>query len=493
MISRGETALDAFVRQARPLYTMPDVAVEVLTLADDPQTDAARLKTCIERDPALTTKLLRIVNSSLFGQARTVTDLSQAIALLGVKSLKLLVLGFSLPDRLFADRASDVLRSYWRRTLSRAVAARELAYAARIDHAEEAFVCGLLADVGILLFLNESGDRYLPLARAFVDRRELRAAERRVFSFDHQQLTLRLLEDWRLPGSLIDAIADAVCEHPRELGKVARLVKSADLLTALVADEKAEVWPELEHAVARDYHLTTDQLTELSRKVEEQTQQLAEALHIPLTAPSGKELSEQARTKMGPAAREAVAAWLTGRERPLLHGERSKPNTRAAVLTAIAEPEPAELLDAVRSAATSCRTTRSPLTLCIVDLQLFPEAGSEPDPVWERLAVAALDLACRDLDWTDRRIIVLDATHRACVLPRCDRTQAGTLTGELQRRFRSLLPERDSAAMKLSLGWATVGLPPRGFSPEELVTAARRCLQAAHSAAGDAAKSIELY
>src|SRR5262249_39487444 len=163
--------------------TMPTVALEVLRLADDPRTDAARLKACIERDPALTTKLLRIVNSSLFGTPRTVTDLVQAISLLGVKALKLLVLGFCLPCRLVADRDADVVQRYWRRTLSRAVAARELAQRVHLEQGEEAFVCGLLADVGMLLLLNEAGDHYAPLVRAFDDRRELRSAERRAFGF----------------------------------------------------------------------------------------------------------------------------------------------------------------------------------------------------------------------------------------------------------------------------------------------------------------------
>lgn len=494
MISHSESALEAFVRQARPLYTMPAVAIEVLRLTDDPRTDAARLKACIERDPALTTKLLRIVNSSLFGPARAVTDLAQAVSLLGVKSLKLLVLGFCLPDRLFHDRSADVLLRYWRRTLSRAVAARELATAALTEHAEEAFLCGLLADVGVLLLLNEDHDHYAPLMRAFDERSELRTAERRAFGFDHVELTLRLLEEWRLPKSLIETIRAAdTYDSPHLLSPTARILRTADLLMSLVAEERAEVWPQIEHVVSHEYHLSAVQLTELMQRVEEQTMQLAEALHVPLTPPSPRDLTDEARRRMAPAAQAAVADWMAGGHRPLSRGERPHGVGRAEVLTAIAEPEPQALLDAVRNAATTCRTCRAPLTLCLIQLKLNPETDADPDPVWERLAVAALDVSCREIDWPDRRNIALEPTQRGVLLPRCDRGRAGVVITELQRRFRSLLPAADSAAMKLSLGWATVGLPPRGFSPIELVTAARRCLQAAHAAAGDAAKSIELY
>lgn len=115
MTLQAKTPLEAFLDRARPLYTMPAVAVEVLAVVDDPRTDAARLKACIERDPALTAKLLRVVNSSLYSPARPVADLSQAVTLIGVRAVKLLALGFCLPERMFGEKASQALAHYWRR------------------------------------------------------------------------------------------------------------------------------------------------------------------------------------------------------------------------------------------------------------------------------------------------------------------------------------------------------------------------------------------
>ena len=94
--------LQQFVERAGSLYSLPAVAVEVLELTGHSRVDVKALKVCVERDPALTGKLLRVVNSSMFGLSREVTDLNQALALLGVKPLKLLVLGFSLPKGLFS-------------------------------------------------------------------------------------------------------------------------------------------------------------------------------------------------------------------------------------------------------------------------------------------------------------------------------------------------------------------------------------------------------
>ena len=94
--------LDEIVRRARGLYSLPAVAMEVLQLTSTETVDTRALKQCVENDPALTARLLRVVNSSLFGLSSQVSDLNQALALLGIKPLKLLVLGFSLPDRLLS-------------------------------------------------------------------------------------------------------------------------------------------------------------------------------------------------------------------------------------------------------------------------------------------------------------------------------------------------------------------------------------------------------
>src|SRR5690606_23398264 len=95
--------LDLIIAKAESLYSLPAVAMEVLKLTEGERVDARALKECIERDPALVVKLLRVVNSSLFGLSSKVENLTQALALLGIKPLKLLVLGFSLPNKLLDE------------------------------------------------------------------------------------------------------------------------------------------------------------------------------------------------------------------------------------------------------------------------------------------------------------------------------------------------------------------------------------------------------
>src|SRR4051812_47897530 len=114
--------LEEIASRAVTLYSRPTVAMELMRLADQPGVEASALKDCVAQDPALTCKVLRVVNSSLYGLNRPVADLNQAIGLIGLKPLKLLVLGFNLPDALFAEVAARELGWDWTNTFTRAVA-----------------------------------------------------------------------------------------------------------------------------------------------------------------------------------------------------------------------------------------------------------------------------------------------------------------------------------------------------------------------------------
>ncbi|MBA4020566.1 MAG: hypothetical protein C0483_25690 [Pirellula sp.] len=326
-MNRRPQSLEDFASRARELYTLPAVAMQVLSLADDSQADAARLKRTIELDPALTAKILRVVNSSLFGLTRQIADLGQAVALVGVKALKLLTLGFSLPERMFANKGADVLRHYWTRTLTRAVACRELAAAVGNRHAEEAFIAGLLGDLGTLVFLQEGGDRYLAMYRRAQDGDPpLCVAERRYYGFHHTDLTVRLLTDWKLPGSLCENVRQglgvhAADEEPGHLPAMARLLQLADHLSAIVVDERTDLWPQMLDDAAEFPMLRADRLAEISERVQDQVRQLADVLNLELVAEhSFREVVQRAHQRLAGSSEEVVEE--------LLRARRKKPDAR---------------------------------------------------------------------------------------------------------------------------------------------------------------------
>ena len=186
--------LEEIASRAVTLYSRPTVAMELMRLAEEPGVDSRALKECVAQDPALTCKVLRVVNSSLYGLNRPVGDLSQAIGLIGIKPLKLLVLGFNLPDALFAEVAASQLRWYWTNTLTRAVAARLLAEQLWRQPGDEAFIAGLLQDIGILVLLRELGEPYAKFLTGVIEEKcHLASLEQDTLGFDHIQLSAALL------------------------------------------------------------------------------------------------------------------------------------------------------------------------------------------------------------------------------------------------------------------------------------------------------------
>ena len=200
----------------------------------------AEVADTIGKDPALSAKVLRLVNSPAFGlrnQARTV---GHALALLGLNAVRTLALSFSLVRDLRKSQSAG-LEVYWKRSIISAVAGRELALALRFSTPDEAFLGALLQDIGMLA-LGRIGRRdYEKLAaEAGNDHARLAARELAALGCDHADVGRWLLETWHLPEPLRIAVglshrSPAELDGrglPADVLRLARVVR----LSGLVAD-----------------------------------------------------------------------------------------------------------------------------------------------------------------------------------------------------------------------------------------------------------------
>src|SRR5438477_444776 len=122
--------------------------------------------------------------------------------------------------------AARELQWYWTNTLTRAVAARLLSDQLWRQSGDEAFIAGLLQDIGILVLLRELGEPYAKFLTGVIDEKcHLAALEQDTLSFDHNQLSAALLERWQMPARVVDAIA-----APKKVARLARMTSpEADL------------------------------------------------------------------------------------------------------------------------------------------------------------------------------------------------------------------------------------------------------------------------
>jgi HD-like signal output (HDOD) protein/GGDEF domain-containing protein len=534
--------VEQIASRAAALYSRPTVALEIVRLTSEPHVDPRVLKELLEKDPALTCKILRVVNSSFFGLRREVVDLNQALNVLGNKPLRLLVLGFSLPDELFAEMAAEQLQWYWRTTLTRAVAARQLATELWGELGDEAFIVGLMHDIGVLALLRELGQPYAKLlSRVIEQRSDLAALERDSLGFDHVELSAALMKHWHLPQRLIDAVAAPKqtqrLEHAISVdAELARILHLAELLAQLVGQRRVEVLPELLEAGGAYRDLTKGRLMVVVEKLQPQVEQLADVLSVELAGEQNyvdvlisahdqlasltEELAGQLRhhrsedevyTELLQEAQEltfAMQSFLEGKEQcdemaggnrkwnnwhaphERTQGERASADTSSENAVGIVA-----LLKHLSAAVPLCRARRQELSLILMEANganVLAAADNDATSLLRR----SLEQACRSRAEGEIDVLSITAAQLAVILPDCERRTAVSIANEALAQLAELA-EHDEAttaihAATLSAGVATVAAVPKNFDPWRLVESAERCLYAARSCNTNTVKSIEI-
>jgi diguanylate cyclase (GGDEF)-like protein len=219
------------IRQCQNLPSLPAIAMQVLDLAQRADVGIAEIAQIISRDPALSGKILRTVNSSFYARSQQIGTVSHAVTILGLQSVKTLVLGFSLVSNLTAKKGKGFKHlNYWKRSVYAATAARVLGQKVEVVQQEELFIATLLSDIGMLVLDRVLGDEYGDLCAKHERHGDLLNAEVEKYSMTHAEVGGLLAEEWKLPPVLQvpirhhhdpDSVSDAVVRRLTELVGVA--------------------------------------------------------------------------------------------------------------------------------------------------------------------------------------------------------------------------------------------------------------------------------
>jgi HD-like signal output (HDOD) protein len=237
-----EKVLDR-IRRAEKLPSLPVVTLETLKLLNQEDQSIDRLVDLIKRDPALTATILKVVNSPFYGLARRVSSIRDATTIIGLSTLKLLVVSVSLVGALKNSNTRKLDHaSYWRRSLFTAVASMLLARALSQESSEDAFLSGLLADIGILAALQTVPEEYLPVMEAWTSRKKpLAVLEMEKFGFTHAVMGREMLRAWNLPENLYKIVGAHNGEGLDDLDtstlKLAGIVRSASTIAELFCQD----------------------------------------------------------------------------------------------------------------------------------------------------------------------------------------------------------------------------------------------------------------
>lgn len=196
------------VQDCANLVSLPEVVLNVNEMIRDSRYSAAAIGEVIATDPALTVKLLKIVNSSFYGFRSRIDTMERAITVIGMRDLHNLVLAACAVDRF--DRIPQDLvdmTDFWMRSINSGIISRSLAKHTSVLHCERLFTAGLLHNIGSLLFYSKMPDasREILLA-ANGDRRLIPDLEREIIGFTYADIGNELARHWKLPEALEAAI-----------------------------------------------------------------------------------------------------------------------------------------------------------------------------------------------------------------------------------------------------------------------------------------------
>jgi len=269
------------------LPTLPAVASKIINLVNNPRTSANDITQVISRDPALAAKVLRLVNSAYYGFPRQIKTITHAIMILGFKDLKNLVVSASV-FKMFKGQANLIdidLEALWQHSIGCAICAKLLAIRKKSKEPEEAFMAGLLHDIGKILLRQYWKKEFAEVIQMVKEKSIwIKEAEEKVLGITHAEVGAVLANKWNLPATLSKAIH---MHHQPQKAKeseyeLAALTHAADVFCRIrkVGSGGDSTIPQLKKEVWIYLGLKPDQLEDIYSEIDKEMEKAEAFLRI---------------------------------------------------------------------------------------------------------------------------------------------------------------------------------------------------------------------
>jgi putative nucleotidyltransferase with HDIG domain len=253
------------------IATLPEVTLKIINLVEDPNSTAQDLNKVITNDPALGARILKVVNSAFYGLPGQIASINRAIVLLGLNAVKNIAIAASLAKLFRGGQIAPHFDAHdlWNHSIAVATATKMIGKQADLGLADEAFLAGLIHDIGIMVEIQAKRAGFVEVILKKKDNPELtlRQAETEILGADHQEFGAALCQAWKFPNSFIYVTGHH--HNPMELApehrKLACAVHLADILAAKVGIGYTETVDKKEFSeeVLADLNLTAQQVEEI--------------------------------------------------------------------------------------------------------------------------------------------------------------------------------------------------------------------------------------
>ena len=204
-----QAVIDSAIAGISHIATLPEITLKIIELVEDPTSTAQDLHTVISHDQALCSRILKVVNSAFYGLPRQIGSINRAIVLLGLNAVKNIAIAASL-TKLF--RGGELCpgfsaRDLWTHSVATAAGAKLICDEMHIGLADEAFLAGLMHDIGIMVEVQAVRHDLLAVFSEMefdedgAPNCDMREVERRILGADHEAFGAALCETWKFPKS----------------------------------------------------------------------------------------------------------------------------------------------------------------------------------------------------------------------------------------------------------------------------------------------------
>jgi len=189
------------VKRVTTIATLPEVTAKIIATVENPNSTAAQLHRIISHDPALVTRILKVVNSAFYGLPGQIGSIERAIVLLGLNAVKNIAVAASMGQMFRGAKLCDgyTAKDLWTHCVAVAIAARDLAKQSKLPIADEAFLAGMIHDIGLLVSLQLYPEQLREVCEKAKGGGNFAELERKIIGVDHQQLGMTLAEQWKFP------------------------------------------------------------------------------------------------------------------------------------------------------------------------------------------------------------------------------------------------------------------------------------------------------
>ncbi|PMP71307.1 MAG: histidine kinase [Thermodesulfovibrio aggregans] len=192
----------AKIEKIESLPTIPPILKKILSVIEDPRVSLQKITDFVSSDPTLTARVLKMVNSPVYGFPGRISSVSHAMVILGLNAVKGLLLGVSV----FEIMQKNMI-GLWEHSLSTAIFARIIAMKRQLQAPEEISIGALLHDIGKVIFIMAFKDEYMKIINSAQEKESfLYEIERQYFGLTHAEVGGIIAKKWKFPQKLIEPI-----------------------------------------------------------------------------------------------------------------------------------------------------------------------------------------------------------------------------------------------------------------------------------------------